>query len=235
MVTSKSAEVAVEKSAKTFEQKLARIYEVTGAGTDSALANILGIKAPSVAAARKRRQIPGGWVERIAEKYRANANWLLFGEGPKLIAEIFTQAPEAARLSKNYRQVPVIGLATCGIRGWYNPSPLAITTPLPMPDASDKVFAVLAVGHSLVPAGLKPGHVAFCDPDVKPEHNDLIFIERADGRASLKRFKGREDEWLTIEGWLEPDDKGQQLPYLERFSADSLKCLASVIFIRIKA
>lgn len=223
------------ENAKSFEQKLERICEITGASTDSALARILGIKAPSVAAARKRRQIPGGWVERIAEKYRANANWLLFGEGPKFIADIFCRNAKEDSASSEYRHVPVIGMATCHLKGWYNTSPLAITTPVPMPDASDRVFAVLAVGHSMVPAGIKPGHVVFCDPDVSPAPGDVIFIERADGSASLKRLQELAGEWLTVEGWLDPDSSGQQKPYSEKLSLSTVRRLASVLFIRIKA
>ena len=75
------SEFRVERS-KSFEGKLARIFEATGTSGDSALARILGIKPPSVTAARKRQQIPTGWVELIAEKYNISADWLFFGTGP---------------------------------------------------------------------------------------------------------------------------------------------------------
>ena len=71
------------ESAKSFEAKFQRIIEATGEHKDSGLAKVLGIKPPSVAAARKRKQIPTGWVEKIAEIYDISANWLFFGEGPK--------------------------------------------------------------------------------------------------------------------------------------------------------
>lgn len=51
-----------------------------GARNDSELARALEIQPQSVAAARKRQQIPGGWVEVIAEKFNASADWLLFGD-----------------------------------------------------------------------------------------------------------------------------------------------------------
>jgi phage repressor protein C with HTH and peptisase S24 domain len=53
--------------------------QAVGSKSDSDLARALGILPQSVAAARKRQQIPGGWVEQIAEKFNASADWLLFG------------------------------------------------------------------------------------------------------------------------------------------------------------
>ncbi|WP_084559407.1 LexA family transcriptional regulator [Nitratidesulfovibrio termitidis] len=74
-------------NAKLFEEKLARIFAATQAKGDTALANILGIKPPSVAAAKKRQQIPTGWVETIAEKFNVSADWLFFGRGPMHLGE----------------------------------------------------------------------------------------------------------------------------------------------------
>lgn len=76
-----------------FDEKLARIFEATQAKGDTALANILGIKPPSVAAARKRRQIPTGWVEDIAERFHISADWLFFGRGPMLSGQAAPSAP----------------------------------------------------------------------------------------------------------------------------------------------
>lgn len=73
--------------ATSFDEKLARICEVTQAKGDTVLAKILGIKPPSVAAARKRQQIPTGWVENIAEQYNVSADWLFFGRGNKHYSE----------------------------------------------------------------------------------------------------------------------------------------------------
>lgn len=45
---------------KSFEEKFARICQVTHTDKDAALAKILGIKAPSVAAAKKEAANPYG-------------------------------------------------------------------------------------------------------------------------------------------------------------------------------
>ena len=223
------------KNARSFEQKLARIYEVTGVSSDSALARILGIKAPSVAAARKREQIPSGWIEKIAWEFRVNAHWLFFGEGIKFLDEIFPPVSREMAASGKFKMVEVMGMANCNIKGWFNKSPLAVSAPLPMPDAGDDVFAVLAMGYSMVPAGVRPGHVVFCDPAIPPARDDIVFIERDDGKVSIKKLKDRDNEWVTVEGWLDPDSFGVQKPYHEKINMGGIQRLASVIFIRIKA
>lgn len=48
-----------------FEERLEGIMQAAHASTDTELANALGVKPPSVAAARKRGQIPSGWVDVI--------------------------------------------------------------------------------------------------------------------------------------------------------------------------
>lgn len=67
---------------KSFEERMSRLMEATGATSDSSLARTLEIRPPSVAAARKRGQIPSGWIERVAETFGVNADWLFFGLGP---------------------------------------------------------------------------------------------------------------------------------------------------------
>ncbi|MCB8571314.1 helix-turn-helix domain-containing protein [Bilophila wadsworthia] len=67
---------------KSFEDRWFRILACTGTSTDSALARVLGILPQSVTAARKRGQIPTGWIEHIAEQLDISTDWLFFGRGP---------------------------------------------------------------------------------------------------------------------------------------------------------
>lgn len=71
----------MEKSEK-FEARWLRILACTGAKSDSALARILGILPQSVTAARKRGQIPTGWIENISEQFDISTDWLFFGREP---------------------------------------------------------------------------------------------------------------------------------------------------------
>ncbi len=65
-----------------FEERLDRIMRAVGAKSDSDLARALGIQPPSIAAARKREQVPSGWVEQIAERFNVSSDWLFFGGAP---------------------------------------------------------------------------------------------------------------------------------------------------------
>ncbi|CCO22198.1 helix-turn-helix domain-containing protein [Maridesulfovibrio hydrothermalis] len=69
-------------NANSFEDRLNRIMKACGASSDAQLAKILEIKSPSVAAAKRRQQIPSGWIEKIAKSYGVCSDWLFFGEGP---------------------------------------------------------------------------------------------------------------------------------------------------------
>lgn len=93
------------ESSKSFEEKFSRICQVTHTNKDTALAKILDIKAPSVAAARKRQQIPTGWVEKIALKYGVSADWIFFGRGPMVAVEAEECAPvEVDRLQASHME-----------------------------------------------------------------------------------------------------------------------------------
>ena len=222
-------------SAKTFEKKWSRLLEASGAKTDSALAKALDILPQSVTAARRRGQIPGGWIEKVAEQFAVNANWLLFGTGAmRELGSDFAAQPGTAANCKNFG-VPVIGLAACGLAGWYNPGPLAIRMPLPLGQQTENLFAVFAVGTSMQPEGIRQGYVLFCDPTLLPEPGDAVYIEKTDGTASVKQFKGRDDVWVHLQGWLEPDMHGVQKHYTERVAQDTVSALACVVFVKRKA
>lgn len=70
----------VENNEK-FRERWVRILACAGVKTDSALARVLDILPQSVTAARKRGQIPSGWIEKLSEQYGVSADWLFFGRG----------------------------------------------------------------------------------------------------------------------------------------------------------
>jgi hypothetical protein len=86
-----------------FEALIERLMMATGAKTDSALARALDIRPQSVVAAKKRRQIPPGWLVLVAKKFRVSADWLFFGknvECPQTAASALRrELPEGERHS----------------------------------------------------------------------------------------------------------------------------------------
>lgn len=80
---------------KSFEARFRRLMEAANVKNEAEFARLLGINQSSIAAARKREQVPPGWVEKIADRFNADANWLFFGEGNADLTKM--QVPCGAR------------------------------------------------------------------------------------------------------------------------------------------
>jgi SOS-response transcriptional repressor LexA len=140
------------------------------------------------------------------------------------------------RKSTRWQEVPVIGLAACEVMGWFNPSPLAFRIPLLVDHPhTPELFAVLAVGESMLPEGIREGFVLYCDPGAPLNKNDVVYTESTDGRASIKKFLGQEGEHIVMQGWLDPDADGVQKPFTIKLSKAHIKVLAPVVVIKCKA
>lgn len=95
---------------KSFDERLSRILKAANISKHSELSKLLGINQSSIAAARKRGQLPPGWIEKIAEDFNINANWLFFGQGSmrtgepvqpqEKTEEIPSQIPSCPRCAK---------------------------------------------------------------------------------------------------------------------------------------
>jgi hypothetical protein len=66
------------------EEIIGRLKEVTGVSTDGQLANYLGISRQNIGAARKRGDVPPGWINKVAASSGCSMDWLQFGHGPKI-------------------------------------------------------------------------------------------------------------------------------------------------------
>lgn len=70
-----------EVAANLYEARFMRLCQAVGASKDIELASALGIKQPSVASARDRKQIPSKWIIAISDKYGISSDWILYGTG----------------------------------------------------------------------------------------------------------------------------------------------------------
>lgn len=57
-----------------------RLKMAVGSKTDAGLAKALGISQASVAASKKKKQIPPAWVINISNEFNVSADWLIYGE-----------------------------------------------------------------------------------------------------------------------------------------------------------
>jgi hypothetical protein len=82
------------------EEIIGRLKEALGVKSDGQLANRLGISRQNIGAARKRDDVPPGWIHKVAELSRYSMDWLRFGHGPKIRMEYATEgSPSKGRLA----------------------------------------------------------------------------------------------------------------------------------------
>ncbi len=166
-------------------------------------------------------------ISEVHKQTGASLAWLITGEGS------LGQHDQSKNATPD--NVPIIGLASCSIAGWFNHAPVALTAPIPAGCSSGSIFAVVTVGLSMCPSGICPGYVLYCNPDIQPESKDIIFIEKSDGTASIKHLSAMGENLVTVQGWLDPDENGRQLPYSEQIPIAAVKRIACVFCVRIKA
>ena len=78
-----------DKSIET-DEIIGRLKEVLGITSDGRLANYLGISRQNIGAARKRQDVPPGWIYKVAVLTGCSMDWLRFGHGAKIRGEYST-------------------------------------------------------------------------------------------------------------------------------------------------
>lgn len=198
---------------------------------------------------RGDREPDAAFCRSVRSEFGIDINWLLTGDGPMRHGGTEDSRPEPAADTPVERglgnvvsmsgvsahSVPVLGLAECGLAGWYQDGPMAVRATRPGDLRDPDAFAVLAVGDSMIPAGISPGYLCFCSPADTPDFGDAVYVERDDGRAAIKVFGGIKDGWLSLQGWLPGNDKDvPQMPYVDKIRADKIRRLAPVIYVKRK-
>lgn len=69
------------------EEIIGRLKEALNVKSDGELAKNLGISRQNIGAARKRDDVPPGWIYKVAELSGCSMDWLRFGQGPKVRVE----------------------------------------------------------------------------------------------------------------------------------------------------
>ena len=222
-------------NAEKAQELLARLMEAARVGRPALLAKCLGVSTQAVYDAKRRNKVPDSWVRIIAEKFAVSSNWLFFGQEGAAADEPLSVTAQKTALVAPPVEVPVIGLAACGISGWFIPKPLALLAPYPFNAPPEGAFAVAALGSNMVPEGIHQGCVVYCNPLLSPNHGDAVFIEKHDSTASMRRYAGEDDNQLYLEGWLDPDENGVQQPYQETIPSESIKQIAVVTIVKRRA
>jgi hypothetical protein len=77
------------------ETIISRLKEALGVKSDGQMATYLGISRQNIGAARKRGDVPPGWINKVAELTGYSMDWLCFGNGPKMRVEYGTAGSAA--------------------------------------------------------------------------------------------------------------------------------------------
>lgn len=218
-----------------------RLRLVRGRQSQAAFAAALGIHKNSIGSYERGDTKPDSeFLARACALCDVNPDWLLLGRGPYRREEESAGTPGAAdgpdAGHRDHASVPVVGLANCGIEGWYNANPLALSVSTPRHyTRQGEMLAVIAIGTSMIPDGIREGYVVLCDAGRKPDRNDAVFVEKSNGSSSIKRYMGHDERWIHLQGWLKPDEHGGQGPYSEKLALDSIQRMATVVFVQRKA
>ena len=93
---------------------------------------------------------------------------------------------------------------------------------------------MIATGTSMQPAAIFEGFLCFCSPGTAAHKRDRVYVERRDGTASIKQYDRRDETWLYLQGWLDPDDSGRQKPYGDQVRLEQVARLATIVYVKVK-
>lgn len=161
---------------------------------------------------------------RIAQRCKVSLDWLLLGYGEE-------------NCSKSaFIGMPLIGFANCGIaQGWFNEADLNGYVLLPSFLFGEEAFAVLCRGKSMVPAGILDGNVCLVYPDRPIEYGKPALIRtktfikgREESLVTIKLIDSADEESVSLSGWLDPDEAGDQSMFTEKRSRNCITMIAPV-------
>lgn len=194
---------------------------VRDAGGQSALARRSGLSLGAIQRYLKGGEPTRGALMRLCEACGVSLNWLVLGSADE----------EQPTAPAQRRDVPVYGFAECGLQGWYNEVRYRVSTALDWPDPH--LFAVVAAGHSMAPEGIHPGFVCMVSPNTRPQKGDAILIRKHDKTATIKVYHTEDKDWLTVNGWLDPEKPGlPQLPYTDKIKRDAIERIGTVVMVK---
>ncbi|MGD9638157.1 MAG: S24 family peptidase [Alphaproteobacteria bacterium] len=220
------------------------ISEIRNKEFRNRLAQIINGESPFVWA--KKVGIPSGtfariWNEGTVPKYEhlckisdccnINLNWLLKGEGLMKQDNLTNKSAE--------HTIPVIGFASCGLSmGWLNEEKLDYQILVPQNIMDKKAFAIVAKGKSMIPEGIAENSTCIVAPSLLPIKGYPVYIKSIvfnNGQktfvSSIKRFEGNKDNHLLLKGWLDPDEKGIQEPFVEQRESSSVDMFAPIVCV----
>lgn len=106
------------------------------------------------------------------------------------------------------RSLPVIGFASCSMRGWGMVSRAPAPGPAPDGPGEEDAFWVVARGTSMQPEGIRTGDYCLVAATAIPAPGVRVWLQETGGDCTIKRLIAQDDKTVTLRGWL-PDKSGK--------------------------
>ncbi|MEG2173492.1 MAG: S24 family peptidase [Desulfovibrionaceae bacterium] len=189
-------------------------------------------------------------VKLLEHDKKLSRTWLYFGEGDMWTGQVQGQtppppaAPQLPALDSGTlllsgmpftptgNPLRLTALADCGKQGWCNRTYKSVS--VSPPHCGADWIAVLTIGDSMLPYGIREGYTLFCDPAQSPAEGEAVYALRRDGSATIKIYKGRDAAGcIVLQHWT-PAVGGVQKPYLDACPWADIALLAPVIYMKCR-
>ena len=142
-------------------------------------------------------------------------------------------APGLARFTAV--DLPVLGWAKCSLSGHILTGEETYPD-LPMPEAiealdDDEVFYAIAKGLSMRPEGIEDGDYCLISPATPVALGLRVWFKDQQKRATIKRLVGESETEYALRGWVEPDPRGRQRHYQDRWMKSNIAAQGVVLAV----
>ena len=223
-----------------------RIKQCRGGRSQAEYAKDIGVSPRTVGNYETDTRLPDAkTIRHICADAKVTSDWLLFekaDEVPALKADrddLLGQLIEKAWDPERDFVVQALGLVESSLDGWQaiKRTPMWVAAPVDIHRAGG--FGVVAIGDSMLPAGVEPGFLLYCDPTIPPKRGDLVYLEDLEGNATIRVFQRITDqggeEVYQLKGWLDPDGdlpNEPQKPFTFETPKSKIARLAVVVYVK---
>ncbi len=207
-----------------FDLFLQRVYKTTGAGSQSELADLLGVNRSAITQARRKGAVPAKWLLQLFRSHGIHPDWAETGKGPAFIDR--APHPPASLV-----QIPKVKARLCAgdgsfevgedIAGYY----AFQGAWLHAKGALDHMVLMDIFGNSMAPE-MKDGDTVLIDQSQKDILSGAVYAVGVEDTIMVKRVEKHPTALV-----LRSDNKDYAPIYLQQQEAAGIRMIGKVIWI----
>lgn len=208
-----------------FEQFLHRLSEAAGIGSQTELADALGVNRSAITQARKKDAIPSKWLLQMYRAYGLNPDWLEKGEGQAFIALSRSQN------SESFRQIPKVKARLCAGDGSFEvgseiESFFSFQAAwLQRKGAAAHMVLMDVFGNSMEPE-IRDGDTVLIDKSQKDILAGAVYAVGIEDTIMVKRLEKHPQTLVLIS-----DNKSYAPIHLKKEDMNSVRIIGKVVWI----